>query len=692
MGRQISSNRRTRPKTRDEPASKQRQARHSSKKPIRDLRKPDVADKEGTRQPSRNILERGFSKTVQAANKQSSMPSSKMKRFGEPQTTIRRRSAEPMLATSSDRDDSDADDMSLFRKKSAYESAHTERAMHQERRVDRSRDIDGDTALDTSSDTDDWNGDVQRESQPALSDDDHEDSLDISDENGPLSALPAEKSSYEEASTTIQDVMTPTGRPERIDELKQAISERAQQLAQWRRNQPAAKSRSELVTELLEMICAAYDYLLSLAQRFAELFPPTELVEFIEANESPRPLVIRTNTLKVRRQRLAMALIARGMNVDPVGAWSPVGLTVYQSEVPVGATPEYLAGYYMIQSASSFLPVMALAPREHERILDMAAAPGGKATYIAQLLKGTGMLFANDVNRERCKALVANLQRLGVPNAIVMHLDGRTLSQSANGSSSEHGGFRHYFDRVLLDAPCTGTGVIAHDASIKHTRDEASIHRSVYLQKQLLLAAIDACNPRSATGGIVVYSTCSVLVDENEQVVDYVIRKLGSRVKVLPTGLPFGIRGFTRFREKRFHSSLAEARRYYPHVHNMDGFFVCKLRVLAETPLPRQLSATASTESETSRQAKRMKRSDWQTKAPVAAISSKQSRRTIEQESMANTSLTAAETETQLNASSSSSSSVSKDSVDHNTDEPVMIRIEPGPTRCVVRKSATRSS
>ncbi|KAK4529469.1 hypothetical protein CCYA_CCYA01G0326 [Cyanidiococcus yangmingshanensis] len=596
-----------------------------------------------------------------------------------------------MLATSSDRDDSDADDMSLFRKKSAYESAHTERAMHQERRVDRSRDIDGDTALDTSSDTDDWNGAVQRESQSALSDDDHEDSLDISDENGPLSALPAEKSSYEEASTTIQDVMTPTGRPERIDELKQAISERAQQLAQWRRNQPAAKSRSELVTELLEMICAAYDYLPSLAQRFAELFPPTELVEFIEANESPRPLVIRTNTLKVRRQRLAMALIARGMNVDPVGAWSPVGLTVYQSEVPVGATPEYLAGYYMIQSASSFLPVMALAPREHERILDMAAAPGGKATYIAQLLKGTGMLFANDVNRERCKALVANLQRLGVPNAIVMHLDGRTLSQSANGSSSEHGGFRHYFDRVLLDAPCTGTGVIAHDASIKHTRDEASIHRSVYLQKQLLLAAIDACNPRSATGGIVVYSTCSVLVDENEQVVDYVIRKLGSRVKVLPTGLPFGIRGFTRFREKRFHSSLTEARRYYPHVHNMDGFFVCKLRVLAETPLPRQLSATASTESETSRQAKRMKRSDWQTKASVAAISSKQSRRTIEQESMANTSLTAAETETQLNASSSSSS-VSKDSVDHNTDEPVMIRIEPGPTRCVVRKSATRSS
>lgn len=96
------------------------------------------------------------------------------------------------------------------------------------------------------------------------------------------------------------------------------------------------------------------------------------------------------------------ALNARKVQVDPVGPWTKVGLKVYDAQVPVGATPEYLGGHYMIQSASSFVPVMALAPQQDETILDMAAAPGGKTTYIGQLMKNTGTLFANDLRKERC--------------------------------------------------------------------------------------------------------------------------------------------------------------------------------------------------------------------------------------------------------------------------------------------------
>lgn len=121
-----------------------------------------------------------------------------------------------------------------------------------------------------------------------------------------------------------------------------------------------------------------------------------------------------------------------------------------------GATPEYLAGHYMLQAASSFLPVIALGPQPDERILDMASAPGGKATHIAALLQNTGHVFANDTNKARTKSLAANVHRMGCKNVTVCSYDGREFPKVMGG-----------FDRVLLDAPCSGTGVISKDSSVK---------------------------------------------------------------------------------------------------------------------------------------------------------------------------------------------------------------------------------
>jgi 25S rRNA (cytosine2870-C5)-methyltransferase len=295
------------------------------------------------------------------------------------------------------------------------------------------------------------------------------------------------------------------------------------------------------------------------------------MIEFLEANETPRPLTIRSNSLKTKRRELAQALINRGINLDPLDKWTKTGLKIYDASVPVGATPEYLSGHYMLQGASSLLPVMALAPKPNEKILDMAAAPGGKTTHIASIMKNTGVLYANDVSKDRMKSLISNIHRLGVRNTVCCCYDGRDLKDVLPP-----------LDRVLLDAPCTGLGIISRDPSIKLDKTSEDILTCSHLQKELLLTAIDLVNPKSSTGGYILYSTCSISPEENEAIIDYVLKK--RHVKVVDTGLPFGVPGFKSMKGRQFHPSVELSRRFYPHVHNMDGFFVCKLKKLENGP------------------------------------------------------------------------------------------------------------
>jgi 25S rRNA (cytosine2870-C5)-methyltransferase len=334
------------------------------------------------------------------------------------------------------------------------------------------------------------------------------------------------------------------------------------------------KSRTDYTDQLLADICVYYGYTPYLAEKLFSLFTPAEAFAFFEANETPRPVVLRTNTLRTNRRTLAQALINRGVVLEPVGKWSKVGLQVFEAPVPLGATPEYLAGHYLLQAASSFLPVMALAPQPNERILDMAAAPGGKTTYISALMRNTGAVFANDANRQRAKGLIGNIHRLGCKNTIVCNYDAQKAFPKILGG----------FDRVLLDAPCSGTGVIGKDPSVKTSKNERDFLALPHMQKQLLLAAVDSTDHSSKTGGYIVYSTCSVTVEENEGVVQYVLRKRPN-VKIVDTGLgTFGSEGFKSYGNKKFDDKMNLTRRYFPHKENVDGFFVCKLRKTGPIP------------------------------------------------------------------------------------------------------------
>ena len=313
-------------------------------------------------------------------------------------------------------------------------------------------------------------------------------------------------------------------------ELRERIEDVLEVLGDFRARREQGRSRTEYVERVGEDMSELFGYLPELVEYFLSMFGPAECLEFLEASDRPRPLVVRVNTLRARRKDLAAALIKRGVRLDPLAPWSKVGLKIHESAVPVGATPEYLAGHYMLQSAASMCPVMALGPLPGDRVLDMSAAPGGKTSYISQLMRNKGVVIANDLKPERQKATVANLHRLGVRNVITCCLDGRKLGGQK---------MRNSFDRILLDAPCSGLGVISRDPSVKVQRTMPDVKRCAHLQKELLVAAIDALNHKSKKGGgYMVYSTCSVAVAENEEVVNYLLSKRD--VKFVDTGLDFG--------------------------------------------------------------------------------------------------------------------------------------------------------
>ncbi|PPD88954.1 hypothetical protein GOBAR_DD14113 [Gossypium barbadense] len=206
---------------------------------------------------------------------------------------------------------------------------------------------------------------------------------------------------------TKEELEAEQQRPPDLANLQMRMKEIVRVLSNFKHMRQEGTTRKDYIDQLKIDLGSYYGYNEFLIRVLVDMFPVVELMELIEAFEKPRPTCIRTNTLRTHRRDLADVLSKRGVELDQLSKWSKVGLVVYNSHVPIGATPEYLAGFYYIQGASSFLPVMALAPQEKERVVDMAngnwyfllfdsecacyrAAPGGKTTYVAALMKNSG--------------------------------------------------------------------------------------------------------------------------------------------------------------------------------------------------------------------------------------------------------------------------------------------------------------
>jgi len=308
-----------------------------------------------------------------------------------------------------------------------------------------------------------------------------------------------------------------------------------------------------------KQLAEKYGYLPETIDRFVKLFGVEETEEMLVAYEkSPLP-TIRVNTLKISPFELRKRLELKGFELKP-SQWYKEGFHVKNEPISLGATSEYLSGFYFIQSAASWLPTLLLDPKPNEFIIDLAAAPGGKTTHIAQLMNNKGVLLCYDISRERMKSMRSNLNRCGVMNAICIRSDARKLVD-----------LKLQADKILLDAPCTGEGLMAVDPSRKTSKNSSDILRLQKLQKELFEIGISSLKK----GGELVYSTCSTAPEENEEVINWALEKFPIKLqkhkfKEFPSGL-------TKAFGKEYSQELKNAIRLYPHKNGTEGFFLCKL-------------------------------------------------------------------------------------------------------------------
>jgi 16S rRNA (cytosine1407-C5)-methyltransferase len=246
----------------------------------------------------------------------------------------------------------------------------------------------------------------------------------------------------------------------------------------------------------------------------------------------------------------------------------PNAYSVLQGNDKIGKTLEHALGKYYIQSLSSMIPAFVLSPTKDDTAIDMCAAPGSKATQLAEMMGNSGTLYVNEPSVGRSKALAHNLDKLNIVNAGMLTSKGELLSKH----------FDNYFDKVLIDAPCTGLGIVQKKQEVSNwwTLNHASALSET--QFKLLVSGIKSAK----VGAEIVYSTCTLTLEENELVVAKILEKYP--VELVDIELPVKSHaGFTEYGEQKLDPELAKTRRIIPWEINSEGFFIAKFIKNGET-------------------------------------------------------------------------------------------------------------
>jgi NOL1/NOP2/sun family putative RNA methylase len=309
-----------------------------------------------------------------------------------------------------------------------------------------------------------------------------------------------------------------------------------------------------------KMIAKEYGYQPYMIERYLVLWGEEETRQFLEACEQPIRTSIRINTLRTDQETALNRIKSKGITLAKI-PWLDAGYYADFPSTSPGALLEHMLGFYYVQGVPSMTTVEILDPQPGETVFDLAAAPGGKTTHIAQKMQNTGLVVAIEQDRLRLSSLGSNLLRCGVMNAMVFRGDVKKVGELDIEP-----------DRILLDAPCSGEGLIPLDPTRKTSKTMADVHYCATREDELLDAAITALAP----GGTIVYSTCAIAPEENEYIVDNILKRY-DEMKVVSIPLAFGSAGYTEPFGVHLDESLKLTRRFLPHQDNTEGFFICKM-------------------------------------------------------------------------------------------------------------------
>ena len=293
-------------------------------------------------------------------------------------------------------------------------------------------------------------------------------------------------------------------------------------------------------------------------ERYSKL---TDFEEFKKYSLSFLRRSIRVNTLKISVNEIKKRM-SRDFELTPV-PWCKQGFWIdhVKGRRAIGNTIEHALGYIYVQEAASMIPPIVLDPKPGEIVLDMCAAPGSKSSQIAALMKNKGILVANDIKGDRIASLGINVQRMGISNILITQMSGERFKGSE-------------FDKILVDAPCSGTGTIRKSLKTLNLWNPNTIKRIAGLQRKLIDTAFNCLKK----GGTLVYSTCSLEPEEDEGVVNYLINKYKNaklqdielNIKRSPAVL--------RFEDDIYSKEIKKCLRIWPQDNDTEGFFVAKIR------------------------------------------------------------------------------------------------------------------